>query len=296
MDLIPNMSETTRIIVLTAIVLASAYVLIKVTHWLIDRSFVAASDRLKIDPTRYKFFKNTTSFIIWMIALATIVSFIPKLKTLAITLFAGAGILVAIIGFAAQAAFANIVSGVFIVLFRPLRVGDMIKVGTLDYGIVEDITLRHTVIVNFENKRIIIPNSVVSAETIINDTIEDTVICKFVEFGISYDSDVNLAMKIIQEVAEAHPLSIDHRTKKEKRDKLPVINVRVINFGDSSVNLRAYVWTNDPMTSYQMHSDINKTVKERFDREGVEMPFPYRTVVYKKDLNPNAKLADEAKE
>jgi small-conductance mechanosensitive channel len=165
----------------------------------------------------------------------------------------------------------------------------MIKVGSLEYGVVEDITLRHTIITNFENKRIIIPNSVVGSETIINDNIEDAKICRWVEIGISYDSDVELATRIMQEEALRHPSCIDVRSRKQKSKKEPQVNVRLISFGDFSVNLRAYVWTNDPFNAMQMHSDINKEIKKRFDAEGVEIPFPYHTLVYKKDLPANKK-------
>ncbi len=281
----------TAIIILIIIVLAA--ILTKGIRWLINTTLVTSADKLKIEPTRYKFFKNAASFIIWLIALGAIVSLIPKLKTLAITLFAGAGILVAIIGFAAQQAFSNIINGIFIVIFKPFRVGDIIKVGTLDYGIVEDITLRHTVIKNFENKRIIIPNSVVGSETIVNDSIEDSKICRWIEVGISYDSSIDLAIKIIQEEALKHPACIDARTQQQIDKDDSQVAVRVLGFGDFSVNLRAYVWASDSSAAFRMHSDLNKVIKERFDREGIEIPFPYRTLVYKKDMSKNTKTPKE---
>lgn len=274
-------------LIIIGIILA-AIITTRAVRWLINKSFVTASDKLNIDPTRYKFFRNAASFIIWLVAIAAIVSLIPKLKTLAITLFAGAGILVAIVGFAAQEAFSNIISGVFIVIFKPFRVGDLIKVGELDYGVVEDITLRHTILINFENKRIIVPNSVIGNHTIINDNIEDSHVCKFIEVGISYDSSVDLATKIIQEEAVKHPNCFDNRNKKEIKQGMPIVDVRLIRFGDFSVDLRAYVWAKDSMLSYKMHSDINKAIKKRFDAEGIEIPFPYRTLVYKNDLPKNA--------
>lgn len=258
----------------------------KVIRWLMDKSFITASDVLRVDATRYKFLKNATSFIIWVVVLGIIVSFVPTLKSLAITFFAGAGILMAIIGLAAQHAFANIISGIFIVMFKPFRVGDLIKVGKelQSYGIVEDITLRHTVINNYENKRVIIPNSSISSDTIINDSINDSKICKLIEVGISYDSSVKIAEKIIQQVVLEHPLTIDGRTEQEIKDGFPQTEVRLISFEDSSVLLRAYVWTNDPYSAFRMHSEINKKIKERFHSEGVKIPFPHRTLVYKKDL------------
>ena len=206
---------------------------------------------------------------------------LPGGKALAVSLFAGAGIFAAIVGFASQQAFSNIVGGIFIVIFKPFRVDDLIQVGADRMGFVVDITLRHTVIRDFNNRRIIIPNSVISAETVLNFTIEDQKICRWVEIGISYDSDINLAKKIMQEEALKHPLLIDNRTEEDIAEGKPQVDVRVIGFGDSSVNLRAWIWANSNGEAFAIHTDLNESIKARFDAEGIEIPFPYRTLVYK---------------
>jgi small-conductance mechanosensitive channel len=148
-------------------------------------------------------------------------------------------------------------------------------------GIVEDITLRHTVIRTFDNKRIIVPNSVINSEVLENADIVDQKTLKFLEIGISYDSDVDKAMQIIKDEALKHPLFIDNRTQEEIDNNEEPVKVRLIGFGDSSVNLRAGVWAMTPADAYTMGCDLNKNVKERFDKEGIEIPFPYRTIVYK---------------
>lgn len=269
-------------------IFVGAIIVTRLLRWLITRSYNAASQKIKVDPTRYKFLKNALSFMIWLIALGAMALYIPELKTLAVTLFAGAGILVAVMGFAAQQAFSNIVGGIFIVMFKPFRVGDLIKVGDRDYGVVEDITLRHTVILNFENKRIVIPNSVVSEETIINDSIGDDYVVRFIEVGISYDSDLEKAIRILQQVAIAHPLSHDNRTAKEKSEGVPPVVVRVSKFDEYSINLKAFVWCKDPMDVYKMHTEINIELKKQFDKAGIEIPFPYRTLVFKKDQDQHS--------
>ena len=121
-----NIDWITTIIVI--LILVGATILTRVAGWFINKSFIAASEKLKVDPTRYKFFKNAATLVIWLIAFGSVISLIPKLKALAIALFAEAGILVAILGFAAQQAFSNIISEIFIVIFKPFRVGDLIKV------------------------------------------------------------------------------------------------------------------------------------------------------------------------
>lgn len=293
MDFIDNADFDWKTLVIVIGIIIGAAIFTRTIRWLMNKSFVNASEKLKIDPTRYKFFNNAVSFIIWFIAFAAIVSLIPKLKALAITLFAGAGIFLAILGFAAQEAFSNIIAGIFIVVFKPFRVGDQVTVGSRYDGIVEDITLRHTVINNFENKRVIIPNSIIASETIVNDSINDLKTCRWIEVGISYDSDIELASSLIQEECMKHPSCIDTRTKKQIKDGEPQIAIRLMSFGDSSVNLRASAWMKDPYSGRKMHSDINMGIKRRFDAEGIEIPFPYRTVVYKNDLPENSNSNSE---
>jgi small-conductance mechanosensitive channel len=262
-------------------IILTAIILTRLLSWLMNRSFNTASEKLKVDPTRYKFFQNAISLIIWIMAFAAIIMLVPRLKSIAIAMFAGAGVFLAILGFAAQQAFANIISGIFIVMFKPYRVGDIISVGKDFFGQVEDITLRHTVITDWENKRIIIPNSTMGNEIIINSSIEDERICEFVVIGVSYDTNIDAAIKVMREEAEKHPDCLDTRTKEEIKEGIPKVKVQVIGFGDSSVNLRANVWSHNLVKARMMHFDLNKSIKERFDLEGIEIPFPYRTIVYK---------------
>lgn len=261
-----------------------AFIISKILRYLINRFIRLSSTKLKVDPTQFNFLKNAVTFFVFLGAIIFIFYTIPKLKTLSLGLFAGAGILTAIALFASQQAFANIVSGIFIVIFKPFRVNDLVDIGNLPKGRVEDITLRHTVIRNFENRRMIIPNSTISSEIVINSSIVEEKVCNFIDLGISYDSSIDKAMEIMKSEALAHPRCIDNRTAEEKKDGVEQVTARVIGFGDSSVNLRAFAWTKDHSDGYVLKTDIYKSIKERFDREGIEIPFPYRTIVYKKDI------------
>ena len=107
-------------------------------------------------------------------------------------------------------------------------------------------------------------------------------VCKYFEIGISYDSNIDKAMKIIQKEAEKHPEFLDIRTEEEKKEKKPAVPVRVVGFGDSSVNLKAWIWTQNPGAAFRLGCDLNKSIKEKFDKAKIEIPFPYRTIVYKK--------------
>ena len=267
--------------IITLASLLVALVISKILRILIDRFIKMSSKKLRVDHTQFNFLKNAVTFFVFLAAIIFIFYTIPKLKALSITMFAGAGILTAIALFASQQAFANIVSGVFIVIFKPFRVNDLVDVGSLPKGRVEDITLRHTVIRNFENRRMIIPNSVISSEILVNSNIVDETICNFIDMGISYDSDIDKAMEIMSKEAMAHPNFIDHRSQEDLDNGMPPVTVRVMGFGDSSVNLRAFVWSMDHSSGFVLKTDLYKSLKEQFDKHGIEIPFPYRTIVYK---------------
>ena len=238
------------------------------------------NEKHNIDTTQLIFIRNSLNFLVFFIALVIIARTIPQLKDVGTSLLAGAGILAAIIGFASQAAFSNIISGVFIVLFKPLSVGDIIEFKDGLKGTVTEITFRHSVIRDFENKRIIIPNTVISNDTIINSSIEDEKISKHIFFEIAYDADVDLAMQIIKDEIGNHPLCIDNRLPHNSDlDKVKVI---MTEWGQSSIKLRANVWTTGALSAFDLKCDVLYSIKKQFDKEGIEIPYPYQNVVIKK--------------
>jgi small-conductance mechanosensitive channel len=263
------------------VVFAIAVLVARVLRFAIGRFVRGASFKLKVDPTKYSFLKNAVEFIIYMIALIVIFDSIPSLKKYGTALFAGAGVLAAIVGFASQSAFSNIVSGVFIVIFRPFSVGDRVRVGQLYTGDVEDITLRHTIIKDFENRRIVIPNSVINNETIINSTLASDKLCIFVEVGISFDSDIDQAMRIMQEEAMKHPECLDNRTHEEIESGEPQVMVRLIQITETALQLRAYTWAKDPSAGFVLKCDLLKSIKKRFDDTGIQLAYPQRLIYIK---------------
>jgi len=257
-------------IIVPLIVIISALIISRVLRYFRRRYIKRMSDSMKLDPTKYNFIGNAMNFIIFIVAVIIIFYQIPELKQFGVGIFASAGILAAIVGFASQSAFSNIVSGIFIVLFKPFRVGDHIIVNNNNMGEVEDITLRHTVIKNYENRRIVIPNSIISNDTIINSSLEEEKTCMHVFMSISYDSNIDLAMKIMQEEAKKHPFFVDNRDEEAIKKDTPAVITRLISFGDSSVNLRAQVWAETPMDGFTMKCDLHKSIKERFDKRSEE--------------------------
>jgi small-conductance mechanosensitive channel len=247
------------------------------------RRFIYRSTLIvKNDPTNYHFLRHAITAMIYLVGFSWAVYSVPQMRTIANSLLAGAGILAVAVGFASQHALSNVISGLFIIIFKPFRVNDRLKIRDTLSGVVEDITLRHTVIRDFENRRILIPNAVISDEVIINSDFGDDKICLWLQMGISYDSDIDLAKEIMKKEALNHPLLLDNRSAEQIEEGEEVVKVKVISLDESSVTIRAWVWGNNNADAFTMKCDLLESIKKRFDAEGVEIPYPHRTVVEKK--------------
>ena len=261
-------------------VLFAAWFVERLIYFALRRGYAKAKAHGREEMTRYRFFRNGVRTMMVILALIAIIYTIPSLRSLALTLFAGAGILAVVIGFAAQKAFSDIISGAFIVAFKPFRVGDFIQAGeTGPFGTVEDINLRHTTILTFENRRLVIPNSILSEDRIINSSIKDESTCEFIEFELALHADVPLAISLIQHQALLHPDRIPGPdvTNMEKPDE--AITVRLVKINEGAITLRTYVWAKDPVTARRMHYDLNEAMLRIFNENNIPFALPIRRAV-----------------
>ena len=230
------------------------------------------------------FIVHVVKILILSIGILGIALQIVPLQQYAVSLLAGGSVVVVVLGLAAQEATGNIVSGIFIGVFKPFTDGQLIRIPSQGIaGTVEDITLRHTVIKTVENTRVIVPNSVMNTSVVENLHFSDLRHCNFLDVSISYTADIELAKKIMIEEAQNHPSCLDIRTDEEKAEDQPIVGIRCTALGASSVDLRAIIWTKDFGTGALMLSDLRQSVKKRFDEEGVEIPYAYTNVILKKD-------------
>lgn len=169
------------------------------------------------------------------------------------------------VGFAAQDIISNFVSGIFIIRDEPFHVGDWIEWDGKK-GVVQNVQLRTTKIETFDNEVITVPNSQLANNPVTNPVSNDELRINFL-FGISYDDDIDQAKQIILEEAR--------RTQGTISDPSPA--VRLTELGDSYVGLTGTVWIENPTHSdyVKVRSDFVQAVKERFDNDGIEMPYPF---------------------
>ena len=207
--------------------------------------------------------------------------FIPA-KTILDPLLASGGIVAVVVGLAAQETVGNLISGFMIVTFRPFHIGDLIRVNNGEYvGTVVEITIRHTIIETFENTRVIIPNSQMNTSVLENISDIGTAKADFLYVSVSYDTDLEQAIRVLQETVAAHPDYVDPRSEEEKQQGADQVVVRVTDFKDSGIELRATIYSNDNGTCFTMLSDLRIAVKKRFDKEGIEMPYPKQDLYIK---------------
>lgn len=273
-----NLLETWKLPVLIVVVFSFAFVI----NWLARRYVNAAITRnagfLRVDPTNYNFLRNAFSFIIYTAAAFFILSRIPEFKSATKTIFTATGILAAIIALASQQALSNIFSGIFIIMFRPFRVEDIIEMDPGRRGIVEDITLRHTIIRDFENKRIIVPNSVINNTVIVNSDIKDQPIRRHMHLLVSYDAPIDRVFAIIEDEVKKHPYHLDRRSELDIEEGIPEVEIRILEYRETGLYVRVFLWAEDHIKAFRLHTDVNYAVKRRMDLAGILFPYPVRRV------------------
>jgi small conductance mechanosensitive channel len=169
------------------------------------------------------------------------------------------------IGLALQGSLSNFASGILLIIFRPYKAGDYIEGGGTA-GTVEEVQILSTRLVTPDNKIVIVPNSLMMNDNIVNYSTKGTRRVDMV-FGIGYTDDIDRARELIMEIING-----DQRVHKE-----PVPIVAVSELADSSVNLVTRVWTNTD-DYWKVYFETTEKVKKRFDAENINIPFPQRDV------------------
>lgn len=189
-------------------------------------------------------------------------------------LLAGVGVFGLVIAFAAQDALSNFFSGVFLLLDRPFVEGDYIQLPTGELCRVEKIGIRSTRLYEvFQHDYIILPNNKLVNDKITNMEEPNEQGKATVTVGVAYGSDASKVEQVLLDVARAHPNVI------KELGKDPV--VRFSNFADSALEFKLIVWVDNFMNQWRVAHELRKELSKRFAKEGIEIPFPQRTIYIK---------------
>ncbi len=211
--------------------------------------------------------------------LIIVVAVLWSLSILGVDLsFLVAGGLVAglVISFAAQDTLSNFFAGIFIMVDRPFREGDELMLETGEICRVERIGLRTTKLYHFQNhQQMILPNNDLATKRIINMSYPEQTYRIVIDVGVAYGSDLRKVLDVIERVVKEQPEVLQDETHA------PSFFVR--EFGDSSINFQIRVFVPSSRRRNPVGSELRLAIKDAFDREGIEIPFPQRVLWYGKE-------------
>ena len=258
-DFVEKIIGYTPKLITIAIILIIGYIAIRILVHLIDKFF----EKADFDRGIETFIENIVKVGLWIILIVVLLS---NLGINVAGLIAGLGIAGLVIGFALQDTLSNLASGVFILFHKPFKVGDWVNIGGVVGG-VERIGIAACILKSPDNIKITIPNSKIWGDVKQNYTGNPTRKIFNLEVGISYDSNIDKAIKIIHKI-----LKNDKRVLKD-----PEPQVVTKSLGDSSVNIavRPSVKKED---FWSVYFDTVKDIKEEFDKNKISIPFPQRDV------------------
>ena len=247
-------------------VLAAIAILIlgwMVSGWARRRIVRLGLNHAHLDDTLFTFLGNISRYAILAFTALFVLNTFGVQTTSIVAVIGAAGLA---IGLALQGTLSNVAAGVMIVLFRPISLGDFVKVGG-EMGTVKNISLNYTELASVGNVQVIIPNSQVWGNVITNYSSYDTRRAEW-EFGVGYGVNLKDAETIIRDTIMGDPRSMT--------DPEPFIQVN--NLGASSVDFLVRVWCkSSDYFAYQ--ADMKRAVKEALDAGGIDIPFPTRTIV-----------------
>ena len=223
--------------------------------------------RAKVDETLVKFVCNLGYTVLLAFVILAALNQLGVETTSFVAIIGAAGLAV---GFALKDSLSNFASGVMMLIFRPFGVGDFIDAGGT-MGIVEEIQLFTTMMRTPDNKAIIVPNSKIMGDTITNFSKKDTRRVDLV-VGVGYEQNVKKVKETLEDI-----LNADDRILKD-----PAYTIGLLNMGESSLDFAVRPWVK-ASNYWDVYFHLQETIKERFEADGISIPFPQRTVHVVKD-------------
>jgi small conductance mechanosensitive channel len=231
--------------------------------WVKRRIIKISRRHAQLDNTLFSFFANVSRYVILAFSVIFVLNTFGLQTTSLVAAFGAAGLA---IGLALQGTLSNLAAGVMIVAFRPIKLDDFVEVGG-QMGTVKSISLNLVELATIGNVQVLIPNSQVWGNQIVNYSAYSTRRAEW-SFGVSYGTDLAKAEKIILETIMA-----DLRSKSD-----PEPFIQVNNLNTSSVDFLVRVWV-EASDYFAYQADIKRRVKEALDAGGIEIPFPTRTII-----------------
>ncbi len=234
----------------------------------LNRLFRKILERRKLEVSVQTFLESLVSLLLNLVLAFAVISKLGVETTSLAALLASAGVAV---GMALSGNLSNFAGGLIILVFKPFKVGDYIDGPDDESGTVKEIQIFHTVLTTLDNRLIYVPNGLLSSNAITNYSRQETRRAEWV-FGVEYGEDFDKVKAVLQRIIDNDPRIL--------KDPAPLIALGALSASSVDIKVRAWAKTSD---YWDVYFDMNKTVYETFNKEGIGFPFPQLTVHQAKD-------------
>jgi small-conductance mechanosensitive channel len=248
-----NISVNTFFIIILIILIT------KLAIWLLKKTLLSRKSSKRDEGDSYALF-HIIRYVLWIIAFGLVLETIGFKLTL---LIAGSAALLVGIGLGLQQTFNDILSGIILLSEKSIKIGDVLDIDD-DVVKIQSIGLRTSKALDTDDVSIIIPNSLITTNKVINWS-HQTKMNRFrIDVGVAYGSDIDLVMKILEESALEHP-DVSDRESTE---------VRLVNFGNSSLDFQVLFFSKNVFRIENVKSDIRIIINRKFKENNITIPFP----------------------
>ncbi|MCO6462135.1 MAG: mechanosensitive ion channel [Saprospiraceae bacterium] len=254
-------------IIAFVLIIFATIVVAQILRYILSSNKIKNEKLLTKNPTRVKFYTHVITAAVYILGIVTALSQIGVLKSVSTSLLAGAGLVTVAVSFAAQNALSNIISGFFIVIFKPFGINDRLKFRETVTGVVEDITLRHTIIRDGDNRRVIIPNALINNEVVVNYDFHKENINKTLEIILHHSSDIRAAKNVIRKFISGHPLYLEANTERSD-DMEAAIPIHVSNITEKGIFCQVGITGTNIIDANKIGYDLLETLAEQLPAHG----------------------------
>ena len=245
------------------------YIITRIALYLIKKALFRKSKSKKLDTGNTYALFQIIKYIVWVMAIGLI---LESLSIKVTVLIAGSAALLVGVGLGLQQTFNDVISGIILLSERSIKIDDVLEIDG-DVVKIQSIGLRTSKGLNRDDISIIIPNSLITTNKVINWSHQSKKTRFRIDIGVAYGSDVDLIIKTLEESAYEHP-DIDERQS---------IEARLVNFGSSSIDFQLLFFSKNIFRIGKVKSDIRKIITQKFTEKNIVIPFPQMDIHFKKE-------------
>ena len=265
-----------KIRVFTLVTILIIFLITKIISWLIEKALVRKNKFKKLDKgSSYALFQ-IIKYVLWVMAIGLILETIGIKVTV---LIAGSAALLVGVGLGLQQTFNDVISGIILLSEQSIKIDDVLEIDG-DVVRIQSIGLRTSKGLNTDDISIIIPNSLITTNKVINWSHQTKKTRFRIDVGVAYGSDVDLVIKVLEESAFQHPDVSDRE----------LTEARLVNFGNSSLDFQVLFFSSNIFRINKVKSDIRRIINQKFIQNNIAIPFPQM------DLHLKSNYSDKLKE